>query len=863
MVSWWADGKVSGFAIRGAGVAKPVPDAYFLASNGTVNVNGITRLQYPISSADRSDRINAVAYLTINNADLAERPNRNSASATMFVAQDTNFAPGAIPTPDQILALGDEVVRSYRSATRVSVAGDHTFEIAGPRISELQAGGRYWVLVMPSAPPNDLSRPPSVARDLPLRGFPNAISRGLSMWTNRPPAKPTITSPATNTTVNGGTVLPLSFTSSDPDAIAGGVTFPYTDLAGVQVQCAFQTFGKEGTPDWRDMGMMKSGEVVAGWYLHRSSVNGGAAPLWENRTMPMVCGADTGLDGQAILPSGECLIRMRTFDFGHPYPQDLYPGGFSSGLFSPQSFPDANTSEWSDPVTVRVNAQVPAPQPISPANANSVVEGNPLTLKWRYRNTYIPPYPQRSRTVQIREVGVLAWTTLVSGNVIDSTSDDPSFDVPSTVVLSAGKQYEWRVKVTDSDLVDSTYSAPARFWVVPPPGSGIVAPAPAETVENATLGTGTYRVHVYRRGGLIKVGELDQISRLDWERVRDDISTAKVTISGWGIDAGNLLRVLQTWAYEIVIFRQTAFGIDRVWEGPITLLTYERDAVTIQAKDVMAYPYRRIVKQDMHDFATGDTVTSRAARVLQNVMAPDDPNVLAHMVVLAREDDAQERRSLTAFSRSGFEEIDDMAANAGLDYTVIGRSIMVWGTKHRIGTLPEFRDEHLGNSPIVSEYGMAMANFYAVSDGNGVYGSASRLDVSGNDPTYGLIDMLASSWSSDSAEDTGTYTQAGLEAAVKAFQESAEKGIAVRYPPPVVVRIPDNTSLNPNIAVSIQHLVPGVAIPLRSTATLRPVTGTQKLDSIKVVQDDKGEKITITMSPFSRDDAGLTDETGE
>ncbi len=858
MVSWSQDGTVSGFAVDGLGVAGTIPNAYLLASSGSVNVNGITRLQYPISSAERSDRINAVAHLTVTNADLANWE-RGTASATMFVAQDTHFPAGKIPTPQEILDLGDGPVTCYRANRKRTAPGTYTFNIFGPRAADLQPNGRYWVLVMPTAPPVDSTRPPTIAADLPLRGAPNDIGRAVSMRTNRTPLAPTITSPANNTQVNGGQVLPLSFASVDLDAIAGGLTFPYTDLAGVHVQYARKpSVNDPGVVEWLDMPMMSTaGTPAPGWYIHKSFYGGAAKPLWENRTIPMVCGADSGTIGQAILPSGDWQVRLRTFDFGHPYPQDLYPGGFNDGRFTPDTFPESNASPWSTPVTVRVTAQVPPPVPVSPANANSVVAGTTVTLKWRYRNTYLPPYPQAQRTIQLREVGVLEWTTLVSGN-----GADHSYDVAEGL-LEAGVQYEWRVKVVDSDGIESTYSTAGRFWVVPPPGSGDVAPVPAETAENATLGTGTYAVHVYRRGGLIKVGELDSISRLDWERVRDDISTAKVIISGWGLDCGNLLRRLQTWAYEIVIFRQTAFGTDRVWEGPITLLTYERDAVTIQAKDVMAYPYRRIVKQNMHDFATGDSVTSRAARVLQNVLGPDDPNVLAHMVVMARDDDAQQRRSLMAFSRSGFEEIDDMAANAGLDYTVVGRSIMVWGTKHRIGTLPEFRDEHLGNSPIVSEYGMSMANFYAVSDGNGVYGAANRLDVSGNDETYGLIEMLASSWSTDSSEDVGTYTQAGLEAAVKAFEESAEKGIAVRYPPPVVVRVPDNTSLNPNVAVSIQHLVPGVAIPLRSTATLRPVTGTQKLDAIKVVVDDKSEQISITMSPFSRDDAGLTDETGE
>ncbi len=363
---------------------------------------------------------------------------------------------------------------------------------------------------------------------------------------------------------------------------------------------------------------------------------------------------------------------------------------------------------------------------------------------------------------------------------------------------------------------------------------------------------------IYRRGGRKKVGEIRKTSYIEWNRVRDDISTSKIKVAGWDIDCGNLLKSLRTWAYEVVIYRSNAFENVRVWEGPITLLTYKNDEVVIDAKDVMAYPYRRIIKQIMNDFGTsptaGDKVTGRAARVIQNVMAPDDPNVLAHMRVLQLDDDAKQYRSLPAYSKTAFEEVDDMAANAGLDYTAVGRSIVLWGTRHRIGTLPEFRDKDLGDAPIVSEYGMSMSNVYAVSDGNGTYGVADRLNDDDEDPDYGLVEMLSSTWASESEEETGTYTEEGQATVRASFETSAERSLSDRYPAPVVVRVPDNTRLNPDTVVSISHLVPGVLVPLRSTSTLREVHSTQKLDALKVIETGGTETITITLSPFSRDD---------
>lgn len=520
---------------------------------------------------------------------------------------------------------------------------------------------------------------------------------------------------------------------------------------------------------------------------------------------------------------------------------------------SVDGYPAVNTSPWSESVSIAVSEQVPAPIPVSPINRVAVPEGADVALTWRYRNTYVPPYAQAQRTVQIRSVGSTGWTTLVSGN-----SAEQSFVVPSTYPLNATTEYQWRVSVTDADGVVSDYSAIASFWVVPAPVSGSLRPVPSGTIDGATLGCGTHRAFVYRRGGLERVGELTNISALDWNRVRDDISDAKIVVSGWSIDCGNLLAQLQCWAYEVVIFRDNGYSTERVWEGPITLLTYEVDSVTIQAKDVMGYAYRRIIKQAMNDRYNNSTVVARATQVLQNVFAVDDPNVLAYLTPLVRSDDAMQGRDLPEYSRTAFEEVDDMAANQGLDYTCSGRSILLWGTKHRIGTLPEFRDEDLGAPPIVSEYGMSMANGYAVSDGSGVWGEAVRgRDVSGNDPTYGLVELLSSTWATDSEEQEGVYTEENKDKTRAKFAKYAERSIADRYPPPVVVRVPDNTTLNPGTVLSIQQLIPGVVIPLRSTGTLRSVADNQKLDKVQVTEASGKETISITLSPFSRDDVPI------
>lgn len=1048
MATWAVDGQIAGFGGTAASSGSLDPGEYLLASPGSVDLNGPTRLHRSVPggyiNALRAQgiRINLTAGDISFNGVSVLSPKRIYVS--MFVVEASRFAEGATPTPRQILAQGAQV-RVYRSAeSRVTTGELVVTAISGPTATALKPNTKYWVLVLPTCA--TAGSQPSVWNDYPAVADNqiDTVGRAVSLWTNRQPAKPVVTSPIAGSVVNAGDSVTLTFDPQDPDEVAGGTSSYYLDLAGVQVQYAPRPTAEEPNPVWVDLPWANStgSGTGNGWYIDGSTYSGptdGTLQLWLNKTAQIKCGSTTLTANRGVLPSGDWQIRVRTFDYGHPHPLAVPPVGRVNGDLAPANYPAENVSPWSDPINISVSAQVPPPLLLSPINNTAIPEGKPVVLAWQYRNTVTPPFPQARRKVEVRRVGgdpawtvvvdqasaltsidvtslteeievpgtggappfswtdtcdaTAGWTMItgypsgasvavVSGNIRASLAEAPDWNdgggfqlrrdlasasvptagvktitisgsrrnyepdfgstpliqfrnagslVPSTLIASSGlnntgpgnianaawsatytiadgvavdqidfyfaagvtpvagpnadpdfnrldinqiditvpgsgsgpstieipffratNAYEWRVQVRDSDNVDSNYSSVGRFWIVPAPNTGAVLPVSGAVAEEAgTLGVGTHRVVVYRRGGTKKVGDLTSISKIEWGRIRDDISTAKVTISEWSDEEAELLKRLQSWAYEIAIYRHNGFTEDRVWEGPITLPSYHKDKVVINAKDVMVHPYRRIVKQAFNDNGDGDLVTSRAARITQAVMAPDDPNVLAYLQVVTRSNDARQYRALPPFSRTAFEEIDDMAANAGLDYTTVGRSIIYWGTRNSLGQLPEFRDEHLGESPIVSEYGMRFANFYSVGDGTGVHGDADRLGVSGNDETYGLVEILSSSWASDSQDDTGTFTQEGLAKVVESFEGFAERSIDSRYPPPVVVRLPDNTSLHPETPVSIQHLVPGVLIPIRSKATLREVYGTQKLDSVSVVEEKGKETITVTMSPWT------------
>lgn len=863
--------RLSGYRYT-AGVGQYILAGYSLSAYGTVDAELVTRLQTNISpSTGKDTHLFGRATVVYTEAELIAAAEAGftgpvwQAPVSMFLVHESAFAPGVTPTPAQIRSggsLGIAGVSVFRGQlVSSSTAGTNriaTYSMTGPNASDFSTGAKYWMMFMPVLA--KVGTTPSVVNDRPFYGTPiNEMSQGISFWTNRRPLAPVITSPVTGAVYNPGEDIPLAINTNDPDEVSSDKNPDASGINGVQIQYAAKPTLDNPNPPWQDLTLYSTNYTPnqqPSWTIYGSTVDYRMAGSLIFGNLLIRAGG-TPVLGAAVrghLPQGDWQLRVRTFDPGNPWnflSTGIRPINGIAAAYTPDNYYTSVTSPWSNPVTITIPAQIPAPQPISPVNRVAISEGDAVTLVWKYRNTANPVSPQAERVVQLRRNGETEWTTLTSG-----AGSAAEFEIPDD--LSIGL-YQWRVQTTDATDETSDFSQIAEFWIVPAPQSGGGRPNPDESVDGATLGCGTHRVEVFRRGGKTRVGELTGVSYLDYNRVRDDISTSKIVVQDWGVDCGDLLKKLQTWAYEIVIYRDNGYSVDRVWEGPITLLTYEVDAVTIQAKDVMAYPYRRIIKQAMNDTALGATVTDRAMRVIQNVMAPDDPNVLPYLNPIFNTGDTKQYRSTPAYSRTAFEEIDDMAANAGLDYTAVGRSILLWSTKQRIGTLPEFRDDDFGSPPIVSEYGMSMANFYSVSDGNGIHGEASRLGEDDVDEIYGRVEMLSSTWATDTQAEVGTYTQEGLQTVIESFSDSAERSINDRYPPPVIVRVPDNTTLNPDAVISIQQLVPGVVIPLRSQGTLRTVIGNQKLDSVKVVEVANSETITVTMSPFSQDDGAVAE----
>ena len=91
--------------------------------------------------------------------------------------------------------------------------------------------------------------------------------------------------------------------------------------------------------------------------------------------------------------------------------------------------------------------------------------------------------------------------------------------------------------------------------------------------------------------------------------------------------------------------------------------------------------------------------------------------------------------------------------------------------------------------------------------------------------------------------------QGGAEPPSEAEMRSQAQRM-IRIPPPLVVRVPENSTLNPNGTLAINELVPGIFIPLQASLPGRTVSQMQKLDTLTVTETaDEGEEVQVSLSP--------------
>lgn len=503
-----------------------------------------------------------------------------------------------------------------------------------------------------------------------------------------------------------------------------------------------------------------------------------------------------------------------------------------------------------------VRADATPPILLEPVNHEAIVAAEENLFRWKFLGPQ-DDVAQARVDIRYRVVGTEPWTTIF-GDVEPGIPGPDQEWLLAADTFVAGEHYEYQIKSYSSEGFDSDWSEPDFFWTVEAPGSG----AGIELLDSGRpqdpLGEGHNRAFIYDRGGLVYRGEITPLAEITWGRKRDDISKVSLKITEWDERSRPFLRDLRTWYHEIVVFREVNGVQTRVWEGPITRISGNRHGLEVEAWDCWAYVYRRILRQGYNDSyrkVNGvqlglKTVVHRAQHIVMNALAYDDPNVLAYLTPIHNPGDAENSRIRPDYSRTAWEEVDDLAALAGLDYTASGRRLLLWDTHRPIGRLPEMKDHDFSADPIITEYGMSAANYFAVTTGNGVWGAADRF-TGGVPGPEGFLEQLASAYGeSEGGATQQTLSREALSRLRAKLAEQADRNISGRWPPPVVVRVPDNSTLSVDLNLGINQLIPGVWVPLRSTGGVRELAQWQKLDSMTVTEKPgDGEKIAVVFSP--------------
>lgn len=335
----------------------------------------------------------------------------------------------------------------------------------------------------------------------------------------------------------------------------------------------------------------------------------------------------------------------------------------------------------------------------------------------------------------------------------------------------------------------------------------------------------TYSVAFYSNDGGTPLGDALELSEVRWGRVLDDTSTASATVPIVSAECCEALASARTWCNDVGIFRDEQL----VWQGPATRLNHGRDDSIVEAMDVTAWLFRAEIRTDMDFTASGSGPADLA--VIADAIVRDaltgigvDPDIIPYLQVGMS--GVVGERVYEALQSYAGEELRELA-RTGIDFTALGHRLIIGG-ETPFGRLPQLQDEDfIGELRVVEDGGGAISR--AIVHGQGVTATAGGVGDCGK---------LTRIVKEDSIQDMAS-AQAEAEALVRAGT-----------PAPLVLDVPDGVQLSPECPIGIMDLVPGVVIPVASTATCRKVNADLRLLKLEVEYTQSGgEVVKVSLAP--------------
>lgn len=382
------------------------------------------------------------------------------------------------------------------------------------------------------------------------------------------------------------------------------------------------------------------------------------------------------------------------------------------------------------------------------------------------------------------------------------------------------------------------------------------------STDTGALCVQTHSVIVADRGGGRKIAQLRTLSEVKWGRALSGISTAEVTISGQACrDQAAELAGIVPRRHELVIYRNS----QRIWEGPITEIKFYADKTVIRASDVVEYLAGTALSKwwPGPDDGGTDLATTRIFDIISHelqaiyprpdtIVEPDfwvvgwetltpPANVLPHLDVRASSTLKIAEETLP-FQMTVAEHLDALA-QLGLRYVTVGRSLIIWdGASTALGETRALGEADLGERVVVYATSRDFTSIQHVvgqasSDPEDLEGVGSAEGIPASVDYFGPWTRIDTYQEAD-ADDL-------LEDAVWA---QARKLIAERRDMRFQIEVPSGGSIRLSETLTIDHLVPGVVVPVKGTVNRKPVTARFMLSGVEVTETRAGESVSVTLT---------------
>lgn len=339
------------------------------------------------------------------------------------------------------------------------------------------------------------------------------------------------------------------------------------------------------------------------------------------------------------------------------------------------------------------------------------------------------------------------------------------------------------------------------------------------------LGCGTHSMFITAKGGSNRLCTLVEPIEVNYCRVLDDTGEANVVVQlrGGSEACCKCIGDVHPWCHELHIQRDG----EEVWAGVIWKTEESYNQVEIFAKDFTYWLDRRSFGPLV--FVATDTATI-AQQIVMAALAPDDPNLLPFLQVTLSGQLVD--RTYAECSNAG-DALRELARN-GVDFTTLGRRIVIAGDEIPLRPIGTIQDRHLlgGDEVKLIKDGSLSATSWCVR-GNGVFGHCAA--TAPDDACYGLVEQQA--------DESDITDQASADAAACSRLEGSN-------PVPLFLDFGGQSTLAPDSPFTFDQLVPGVLVQVALSSFCTPVSQRLRLQQLCVHETPAtGELVQVTLGP--------------